>query len=99
MDHRRLLSSVEIDDRLPELPKWQLVEGRRLERSFVFSDFVQAFGWMTRVALLAEKLGHHPNWTNVYKTVDVKLWTHDANGLTPLDFEMAAAMERLAAHG
>lgn len=87
---------MEIDDRMAELPGWSLGEGRRLERRFAFSDFVHAFGWMTKVALVAEKLDHHPHWTNVYKTVDVQLWTHDVGGLTPLDFELAAAMEHLA---
>jgi len=90
------LSTVEIDERMTERPEWSLVEGRRLHRTFTFNDFVQAFGWMTRVAMVAEKLDHHPNWTNVYKTVDVQLWTHDVGGLTPLDFELAAAMDRLA---
>lgn len=96
MHSRRPLSTVEIDERMTERPEWSLVEGRRLHRTFTFNDFVQAFGWMTRVAMVAEKLDHHPNWTNVYKTVDVQLWTHDVGGLTPLDFELAAAMDRLA---
>ena len=96
MESRRKLSAVEIDARLPELPEWTLVEGRRLARRFVFSNFVDAFGWMAKVALVAEKLDHHPNWTNVYKTVEVELWTHDIDGLSSLDFELALAMDRFA---
>lgn len=98
MNHRRLLSSVEIDQRLPELPVWTLHEGRRLRRTFEFPDFVHAFGWMTKVALVAERMNHHPRWTNVYRSVEVELWTHDVEGLSPLDFELAAAMDRLATH-
>ena len=65
-------------------------------RRFCFDDFVAAFGWMASVALVAERLNHHPEWRNVYATVEVELTTHDAGGLTPLDFELAAAMDRLA---
>jgi len=96
MQPRRKLSAVEIDNRLPELPEWTLVEGRRIKRKFVFASFVEAFGFMTQVALVAEKLDHHPNWSNVYKTVDIELWTHDVDGLSTLDFELALAMDRLA---
>jgi 4a-hydroxytetrahydrobiopterin dehydratase len=67
-----------------------------LRKTFGFADFVEAFAWMTAVALVAEKLDHHPDWTNVYHRVDVALWTHDAGGITERDFELAAAMDRLA---
>ena len=79
------------------LPEWKLVEGRdAIERRFAFDDFVTAWGFMTRVALLAEKHDHHPEWRNVYKTVEVVLSTHDAGGLTSRDIELAKAMNVIA---
>ena len=76
---------------------WQMVEGRdAIAKTFVFRDFVAAFGWMTRCALIAEKINHHPEWENVYKTVKVTLTTHDADGLSELDIRLARAMDRLA---
>ena len=76
---------------------WARVEGRdALQKSFVFGDFVEAFGWMTRAALWAEKLNHHPEWFNVYKTVDVVLTTHDIGGLSELDAKLAKKMDSLA---
>jgi 4a-hydroxytetrahydrobiopterin dehydratase len=76
---------------------WSLVDGRdAITKTFVFPNFVDAFGWMTRVALVAEKLDHHPEWANVYKTVTVTLTTHDAGGLSGLDVALAQAMDRLA---
>ncbi len=67
-----------------------------IRKTFVFRNFVQAFGWMTQVAIHAEKLNHHPEWSNVYKTVEVLLWTHDAGGLTELDVKLAKRMDALA---
>jgi 4a-hydroxytetrahydrobiopterin dehydratase len=79
---------------LKKLPKWREVPGRDvIGRKFEFKDFNEAFGFMSRVALLAEKLDHHPEWMNVYKTVDVRLTTHDAGGLTENDIQMAKAMD------
>lgn len=76
---------------------WTLAEGRdALQKSFHFKDFNAAFGWMTRVAMEAEKLDHHPEWTNVWNRVDVVLTTHDAKGLTELDLALARAMDRFA---
>ena len=76
---------------------WALVEGRdAITKEFTFKDFNAAFGWMTRVALVAEKLDHHPEWFNVYKTVKVTLSTHDAGGLTDLDVKLARKMDALA---
>ena len=76
---------------------WALVEGRdAIAKTFTFKDFNAAFGWMTRVALVAEKLDHHPEWFNVYKTVKVTLSTHDADGLTKLDVKLARKMDALA---
>ena len=80
---------------LKKLPGWQKVRGRdAITKTYVFSDFVQAFGWMTQVALVAERMNHHPEWKNVYRTVDVVLSTHDAGGVTVLDIELATAMEK-----
>ena len=79
------------------LPGWTDTLGREaIERTFVFKDFNEAFGFMTRAALVAEKMDHHPEWFNVYKTVEVTLSTHDAGGLTELDVKLAEAMDKLA---
>jgi 4a-hydroxytetrahydrobiopterin dehydratase len=81
---------------LGRLKGWSEVQGRdAITRKFVFADFNQAFGFMTRAALVAEKLDHHPEWFNVYKTVEVTLSTHDAGGLTELDIKLAEAMDKL----
>jgi 4a-hydroxytetrahydrobiopterin dehydratase len=83
---------------LARLKGWSEVAGRdAISKKFVFADFNQAFGFMTRAALVAEKLDHHPEWFNVYKTVEVTLSTHDAGGLTELDVKLAAAMDKFAA--
>jgi len=82
---------------LAKLDGWTEVAGRdAITKKFVFEDFNAAFGFMTRAALIAEKLGHHPEWFNVYKTVEVTLSTHDAGGLTELDAKLAEAMNKLA---
>lgn len=89
------LSDEEIATRLQALAHWTR-SGDHIERTFVFADFRQAFGWMASVATAAEALNHHPDWSNVYKTVKVQLSTHDAGGITELDFKLAAEMDRLA---
>ncbi|GGF00067.1 4a-hydroxytetrahydrobiopterin dehydratase [Stappia taiwanensis] len=82
---------------LNDLPGWSLdPEGDAIEKTFRFAGFIEAFGFMTRVALVAEKMNHHPDWSNVYRTVSVRLTTHDAGGLTELDIKLARAMDRLA---
>lgn len=86
---------------LASLPAWEHDGARRaISRRFTFADFNAAFGWMTRVAIEAEKMNHHPEWSNVYKHVDVTLTTHDANGgdggLTEKDIRLARSMERFA---
>jgi 4a-hydroxytetrahydrobiopterin dehydratase len=82
---------------LAKLGGWSDVTGRdAIARKFVFKDFNQAFGFMTRAALVAEKMDHHPEWFNVYKTVEVTLSTHDAGGVTELDVKLAEAMNKLA---
>lgn len=84
-------------DFIAELEGWTVVEGRdAIRREFTFSDFREAFAWMTRVSLLAEKLNHHPEWFNVYNRVDVTLSTHDAGGVSELDARMARAMNAWA---
>lgn len=76
---------------------WTLVDGRdAIYKKFVFANFVEAFGFMTRAAIHAEKLNHHPEWSNVYKTVEVTLTTHDANGLSTLDATLGAKLDALA---
>ena len=75
---------------------WEMVDGRdAIKKTFVFDNFVDAFGWMTRVAIWAEKWNHHPEWDNVYKTVNVTLTTHDVDGLSTLDAKLARKMDSL----
>lgn len=82
---------------LAELVGWTEVEGRdAIARTFTFKDFNAAFGFMTRVALVAEKSDHHPEWRNVYRTVEVTLATHDAGGVTARDIALAKAMNAIA---
>src|SRR5580700_9285998 len=82
---------------LARLSGWKDVAGRdAIAKTFVFADFNAAFGFMTRAALVAEKMDHHPEWSNVYKTVAVTLSTHDAAGLTAKDVKLAQAMELIA---
>jgi 4a-hydroxytetrahydrobiopterin dehydratase len=82
---------------LARLKGWTEVNGRdAITKKFVFADFNAAFGFMTRAALVAEKLDHHPEWFNVYKNVEVTLSTHDAGGLTELDVKLAETMDKLA---
>ena len=83
---------------LQSLPQWRDVEGRdAIARKFQFKDFNQAFAFMTRAALLAEKMDHHPEWFNVYNRIEVTLSTHDAGGVTEKDIAMAKAMDGYAA--
>jgi 4a-hydroxytetrahydrobiopterin dehydratase len=82
---------------LAEIPRWHEVEGRdAITRNFTFADFNEAFGFMSRVALVAEKMDHHPEWFNVYKTVEVTLSTHEAAGLTQKDVTLAKEMDKIA---
>lgn len=87
------------DGALAQLPGWSGAAGGRdaIVRSYRFPDFNAAWGWMSRVALLAEKLDHHPEWSNVYGRVEVLLTTHDADGVTELDLELARFMDEAAA--
>jgi len=94
----KALNRDDINPALAELPGWRLLDDRdAIAKSFRFKSFNAAFGFMSRVALLAEKMDHHPEWFNVYNRVDVTLATHDAGGVTELDLRMARAMETYAA--
>ncbi len=88
------LDPAEISRRLAALPEWELRDDA-LQRRFEFRDFVEAFSFMTAVALVAERMGHHPEWSNVYNVVTVRLTTHDAGGISENDFVMAEEMSRL----
>src|SRR4051812_18618699 len=89
------LDADEVTKRLTEVTGWTVRDGK-LHREYKFTDFVEAFGFMASAALVAERLNHHPEWFNVWSTVVIDLTTHDAGGITATDFELAAAMERLA---
>jgi len=76
---------------------WAMTDGRdAIHKTYVFKNFVEAFGFMTQAAIHAEKLNHHPEWSNVYKTVEVTLTTHDAGGLSALDAKLGATLDKLA---
>lgn len=89
------LSDSQVRERLAGLDQWSLVDGK-LRREFKFADFVRAFGFMTSAAIEAEKLNHHPEWSNVYNKVTVNLVTHSAKGITELDFKLAKKLDGLA---
>ena len=92
-----ILTPDDIQTLIAELDGWALSQdGLAIEKTFRFNNFNAAFGWMTRAAIKAEQLDHHPEWANVYKTVDVTLTTHDAGGLSALDMEMAKFMDKTA---
>lgn len=94
---REKLNDAAVAAALGELPGWVLAaDGLSIRRVFTFKNFSEAFAFMTRVALAAEKMDHHPDWSNVYKTVDVTLNTHDAGGLTDLDMTLAGKMNKIA---
>ena len=97
MPSREKFTSSMISEALASLDGWVAVEGREaIQKSFVFKNFSEAFGFMTQAAMVAEQLDHHPEWFNVYKTVDVVLATHDADGVTELDIQLASAMDKIA---
>jgi 4a-hydroxytetrahydrobiopterin dehydratase len=90
------LPAAELAKRVEELAQWSLREDK-LYCKFVFANFVEAFGFMSRVALLAERMDHHPEWSNVYNRVEIYLTTHDAGGITARDFELAQRISGLLA--
>jgi 4a-hydroxytetrahydrobiopterin dehydratase len=87
------LSGNELEETVRSLSGWELKDGK-LQKSFKFSNFIEAFGFMTRIALEAEKINHHPEWSNVYNTVTVKLSTHDTGGITDYDIKLANIIDR-----
>lgn len=89
------LSDADINVNLQALSGWSL-QDEKLEREFKFADFVQAFAFMSDVAMEAERINHHPEWFNVYNKVKVQLTTHDASGITDLDFSLAHKMNEIA---
>jgi 4a-hydroxytetrahydrobiopterin dehydratase len=96
MTASRTLSESEVRDALTGLEGWSLVDGK-LHRELRFPDFVAAFGFMTRAALVAESMDHHPEWRNVYGRVEIDLTTHDAGGITQKDLRLANRLNELAA--
>jgi len=89
------MSEEQIKLGLRSLQDWTVADGS-LHREFHFADFVEAWGFMSRVALLAQAMDHHPDWSNVYNTVRIDLHTHDAGGITTLDFTLAGKIDQLA---
>ncbi len=89
------LNDTEIAEHMKALPGWEL-GANRIRRVFRFKDFVEAFAWMAGVAIVAEKMNHHPEWRNVWATVEVELTTHDAGGLTESDMKLASKMDELS---
>jgi 4a-hydroxytetrahydrobiopterin dehydratase len=92
---RKKLPNEQVISRLKDIPGWKVVRGK-LRRTFKFPDFVTAFGFMASVALVAEKMNHHPEWSNVYNMVRVDLTTHDSGGISAPDFSLALRMNELA---
>jgi len=90
------LPLAEIQERLQDLNGWRYNEAGKLEKHFRFADFQQAFGFMTRVALIAEKMDHHPDWSNVWNQVRIELNSHDAGGVTKRDFKLAKAIDAIS---
>lgn len=86
------LSGSELDEIVKSMHGWELKDGK-LQKSFKFSNFVEAFGFMTKIALEAEKINHHPEWSNIYNTVAIKLSTHDTNGITDYDIKLAKIID------
>jgi len=92
-----MAEKIGADRAVAELTGWAVVDGRdAIRKVFQFADFNEAFGFMTRVALRADQMDHHPEWFNVYNKVDVLLATHDANGVTTLDLDLACFMDKIA---
>jgi len=96
MTERKKLSDSEIQEKLAQLSGWNIENGK-LHKNFQFQSFVEAFGFMTKAALAAEAMNHHPEWFNVYNKVTVDLSTHDLGGISTWDFELAKKMDEFAA--
>jgi 4a-hydroxytetrahydrobiopterin dehydratase len=93
-DTYRKLSESEIESEATKIPGWKLVNGK-LNKSFEFKNFIEAFGFMTKVAMQAEKMNHHPEWFNVYNKVKIDLVTHDVNGISNYDIKLANAINKI----
>ena len=89
------LNEQEIQDRIKDIDSVWLLKGKFIHREILFKDFIQAFSFMTAVAIIAEKSNHHPNWKNIYNKVDITLITHDDEGLTDKDFKLAKEMDQI----
>jgi len=92
-----LLQSEEIKELAAKIPGWE-IQPEHIERNFTFNNFVEAFSFMTKVALIAEKYNHHPNWDNVYSKVNIKLTSHDLGGISSLDQVLAFEINRLVSN-
>ena len=91
------LTTQQIQTLLPKIPQWKLTpDGLKIQRTLQFSNFNHAFGFMTRVALHAEKYDHHPEWSNVYNHVSIQLWTHDVGGLSEKDARLAQFVDEIS---
>ncbi len=88
----------EVQEKIKDLDGWNF-NGKSLEKEFLFKNFSEAFSFMTRVALQAEKHDHHPDWSNVYNRVRIQLNTHDAGGITELDIKLATFIDKISSHG
>jgi 4a-hydroxytetrahydrobiopterin dehydratase len=95
-DRINVLTGNDLHEAVAAIAQWE-VAGDRLRRTFTFADFSEAFGFMARVALLAEKIDHHPNWSNVWNRVDIEVTNHEAGGITAVDVHFAGEIDRLAA--
>tara|TARA_B100000700_G_C14818792_1_gene748817 strand:- start:485 stop:775 length:291 start_codon:yes stop_codon:yes gene_type:complete len=89
-----LLNDQEIKSLQEKIPKWNLAD-KKISRQLQFSNFIDAFAFMTKVAIIAEGMGHHPDWSNVYAKVTIELSTHEVGGLSNLDFELASNIDKL----
>ena len=96
MGELKKYSDSEVELRLEDDSQWKLVDNK-LYRRLVFEDFVHAFGFITQIAILAEKSNHHPEWANVYRTVDIYLTTHEVSGVSDRDFDLMEAIDRIIA--
>ena len=92
------LNEIDIQTQLELVPNWQR-DTKSIVREYIFADFVEAFGFMSQVAILAERANHHPEWSNVYKRVTIKLTTHDCAGLSQLDFALAHEIDQIGKRG
>ena len=89
-----LLEKNQLDDFIKKNPSW-IIDNKMIKKEFIFINFLDAFGFMSKVALLSEKIDHHPNWQNVYNKVKIELTTHDKGGITTNDIKLAESIDKL----